>query len=1605
MFENLFTTTTTPTPVKSKTKNKNLFDDLFSEQNTETQTPIQQPIPVKEVKNQTKTTPLLETVKTKTSDLLTGAKKAAKGVGDFFGKEIQKIEDVITSKPKAQPMRFEVGAGLPTTQKKVAQEVVRKPAPTVLLETQTPYQKIVTYNEKKSAEKSKKVKGYFDALEEGSLTKKKQNLSKEQELAYEEGRGEINNTLIDIGFSIGELENLPQKEFTAFGKQMLKNIKNSKPIKTLSEDIAKTTDEKLILSSLKNIFTSPDEELKPLAVALKDINKKEDVETIIEGLLKRSPKKAPTAITPAEEVVTGEKEVFKDLFAEKKAVDGLPVKTKTDDLIQEASAKLPDGTPKYKSVEEFVKAQGKTVYRGGKKLDVSKINEEGLPVTYDKKVADKFARIKNQFAESPAGQVMGYQKGQNIVENYQLIPNARIATRSDIPDNIFNAYKQANPLTKPEIAEPIITKWAKENGFDAIDFRTLGKTSAKEAEIKILNPDIIKTKSQLTDIWNKANEVKISGQSFDEAAGGIKPMADGLPMNKTKMNASEILPTPKVQTQPEGLIKTISTAPTPIMPDESVVEKLRKKLKIERPKINETDLAKEALMIKETTATGIKLQGELSEAVAKVENLKDLENTNILNKDVFKGIKNNPAYKKEGTIKDSLGEGYLLSKTYPVKGKEPITRYIVADKEFSDKLIKKGWNKTAEIDSLANEAGFERGVDYLENQLKFEVLSSAKKDIRRIVAELKQPEKIQILQEKLNEARSLIKSERRKADFVKSIIEYFNLGGKDLKKISRKDIRLMDDLEFEKYLTDLESKATQLVKTRQAKNELLTLINERHFAKWDNLRNAMKLPTIENMSDKQLKEFTEALIPYQYGDEFLTTRKLETVNNTELAGIKTIREAREKLAEKLRIEPKDLENIKVEALDRFRWDTSLAEKNPFYKMLVEDTAKSFLNEEVLYVEFKNELEKLGKKALKSRKRTIGEKLIPQQKLLREYLEAPLKRTKAGQLVKEDIAYKMTPEEIDLASFIQSKYEEAFSYLLKVNSLRGSRFNNQNYFTHLRRGILESVKEDGLITGVKELFTKYKDDQAIFNILEGKTDQILPLEKFFKFSVFRSGNLQPTENVLKAVDSYFQVFHRKKALDYILPSMDIYAHALTPSKLTQRGLEMDASLKNFVKEWLNNKKGRRTDFLKIPQGSTPDLALRAVRTFTSIMDLGLNIGVGAVTYIGENVTTYALLGKKAYAKGLARLLTKKGRAILKDNEAFIGRSAWKSLTDPTIDVGEKLMKGLFIQFNDAAVKANKIFLLGSLTKEEWQAGKISAERLASMRTTLGRLRVVEGAKSIIGSTSAGGMITQYKTWAVPIFRTLSQDLISLGKKIVGKGQITKQQVTELYSMLEIGAVGLLTGVYVIDNAKDDSLVGQLKKRVYNEFMTLYGALDPKTLTTVPRAVKLIEDLGKNISMIIKLEKYKTKPGLKGVEGLKKQFTPKAIRQFAPVEETTQQPEDLLKAKSEVTKEKTKAKDEFKPRYEEIQDLISKDKLDEAKQIVDSLTDEEYEIYKSLRASDKRAETNKMKIQVWPKYKKIKELEKAGKIEEALSELDLLTDEEYKAYKSLAKSLED
>ena len=56
------------------------------------------------------------------------------------------------------------------------------------------------------------------------------------------------------------------------------------------------------------------------------------------------------------------------------------------------------------------------------------------------------------------------------------------------------------------------------------------------------------------------------------------------------------------------------------------------------------------------------------------------------------------------------------------------------------------------------------------------------------------------------------------------------------------------------------------------------------------------------------------------------------------------------------------------------------------------------------------------------------------------------------------------------------------------------------------------------------------------------------------------------------------------------------------------------------------------------------------------------------------------------------------------------------------------------------------------------------------------------------------------------------------------------------------------------------------------------VDPSLWLATPRLMGFMTQLGKNLKAIATLEEYKTKPGLVGVEGLQKQLTPRAFKQF-------------------------------------------------------------------------------------------------------------------------------
>lgn len=896
----------------------------------------------------------------------------------------------------------------------------------------------------------------------------------------------------------------------------------------------------------------------------------------------------------------------------------------------------------------------------------------------------------------------------------------------------------------------------------------------------------------------------------------------------------------------------------------------------------------------------------------------DRENYIAPNENVVQGILNNPYFKKEGSIKDAMGEGFLMEKG---------DRYVVVESKRQETYTERGYRTVMEIDSFASEAGFENGQAYLEDQFaRRKSPESADMAIRRVLREtdaiygkvedeLSKLEKelseakegkgaffqgmrvgSSIMRKKYNEKLKILKGRKEK---VRAAKDFFHLSDNEFKKIGgNRELQTMTDGEFQGFLNHIEVQAEKSILRQQAMDLLIGQIQEKQLKRYDNLRRAMKLPAIDKMTTEQIREFDAALEFSQEGDEFFTQRQLETVKNTELSGIKTVREARERLSSRIGMPVSSLGTIQVSpTLDAMRYDSALADKNPFYKMIVEETGMATLEADGRFIAIEEEANRLISAARSSRKgRGIADRLAPKDSLIFQYLESE---------DKSELADDMTKEEIEAAEFIRRRYEEMRDYLVEREMLKQYR---ENYITHVRKGFLETLRDDSIVAAFKDIIVQQQEDEATFNILSGDTGNILPLEKFFQFSLKRKGVIKPTENVATAFLSYTKAFEKKRALDKLIPKLDIYTYSIEPKRTTPNGLQMDRSLKKFLNEYLNNKKGRRIDFGgKLRQGGRADISLRAIRAFLTVLDLGLSIPAGVASNVGEQITNFVMLGTGNYAKGTSRLATFRGRRFLKKYRNFTGKNPWTELAEVSKDTGDKFLSGVFILFRDAQVRANRQFLLGSITDEEFASGEISPQRLAEMQIAMGRWRVVEGAKSLMGTTSLGGIVNQYRTWAIPIVRTTLKDITTLlgGLKKDGLKTLNTREGGEIFRSIVVAGTAVIIVKALLssgeDKEKDKTMFEKLVDKAIRDLMSTIGVFDPTFFTSEQRVLGFIGDLGTALKSILILEEYSddAKDGsyeagdLKGVTQIKKAFTPSAVRQFKGPDESEDKKEKVTK----------------------------------------------------------------------------------------------------------------
>ena len=281
---------------------------------------------------------------------------------------------------------------------------------------------------------------------------------------------------------------------------------------------------------------------------------------------------------------TANKKEIKDLIAKKGK--GLGKNTSLKDELTIPENSLISEAKKYKSAEEFVKAQGQTLYHGtplniselkNTRLGENNYGRGGVFLTPDKQEAFTYgggyltpdktnARVLEVYVNPSAKikEIDGKKlfNNENVRDN-QIAPLVRKAEQEGydgvVIRNTWTTSKTKNLYSRKveleslrrskvfsDIEEMVLTDKTIKNGKDyEIKYNNLVKESAdatkitnriKEIEkqiseldqrhIVIFNDNVLKTKSQLEDIWNKAN--KTNEALKKEESKSDKPNKSGL---------------------------------------------------------------------------------------------------------------------------------------------------------------------------------------------------------------------------------------------------------------------------------------------------------------------------------------------------------------------------------------------------------------------------------------------------------------------------------------------------------------------------------------------------------------------------------------------------------------------------------------------------------------------------------------------------------------------------------------------------------------------------------------------------------------------------------------------------------------------------------------------------------------------------------------------------------------------------------------------------------------------------------------------------------------------------------------------------------------------
>ncbi|MDE2019188.1 MAG: hypothetical protein KGJ13_02445 [Patescibacteria group bacterium] len=722
---------------------------------------------------------------------------------------------------------------------------------------------------------------------------------------------------------------------------------------------------------------------------------------------------------------------------------------------------------------------------------------------------------------------------------------------------------------------------------------------------------------------------------------------------------------------------------------------------------------------------------------------------------------------------------------------------------------------------------------------------------------------------------------KERAQQIKDLASENKLTRLDTQKfLKSKPWSVMGERQFDNFLGQFKEHADEVNERKEAMRNLQIERREKQLGNEQYIRQLHDLPPMRKMDTDQIREYTRILKQYDKGDEALSPKRIASLDTTALKGAKTQKEVMD-LAGKLTGQPiKDMMQVRIPLTAQITPDADLEKINGVLKFVVAQDKTIGAKTDALAEGEKNIGLELAAKALKSRRALMdrGERIAdwfaPQQDSLKDYIEAQ-NPAKEAQLAK-----KLTPEELEWANWWK-KIASGFEDYLTKNDELNTRFSG-HYVPHIVKPwpeIIRDVRKVGLWNSLKE-FLPSKDD-AKFADMDNRR---VSLREFFEPTQFRSGKLDPSKNIYRAASNYIDAFYKKVHYDELAPLVTTMVQAAKwADREAPEGENFNKRLETFLGQYLNKVKGD-TKFTNMEIEGMGNKILGAANSWAALHYIALNVPLQSTVLAAEKASAWMITGPEAFARAQMRRFTDQGQAILSKYETFTGESPVEQLKDPTKNFADTVNTALYGTYQWTRRNALQDVLLGSLTKEEFEKGEISPERLGEIKRAAARWMPMPDMSSVVGKSLAARSAFQLVQWAIPPFRRAVEDLGALAKTVASGGEkkLTPDQIHDFARAVGPLTLALTARRLLTPQMEDSSFEGRLIHYLRRHMIAMFSAMDPSVFYKPFLGPRLVLDTAQQLETLMHVERSKARGwkggALEGENGLIKDLEPAMLRQL-------------------------------------------------------------------------------------------------------------------------------